>query len=252
MRVFAISDIHVDFEENRRWVNKLSQSDYKDDILILAGDVTDIIPSLIEVFEFLKSRFWEVLYIPGNHDLWVFRNNEKNSLEKFHLIKTIAGDRGINMEPAQFGSLSIVPLFGWYDYSFGQSSDELVNTWADFTACKWPDDFSEGRITNHFVSKNEPFLNIKNRFVISFSHFLPRIDLMPFYIPPSKRTLYPVLGTSLLERQIRKLRPQVHIYGHSHVNLNVRKNNIIYINNALGYPYENIITAKKLLCVFEF
>jgi len=171
LRVFAISDIHIDFKENRLWVHNLSQNDYKDDILILAGDVTDISPLLAEAFQELKSRFSEVLYVNGNHDLWVRRRNGKSSLEKFHLLKTIARDCGVCMEPAHFGSLSVVPLFGWYDYSFGQPSDDILRKWADYSYCKWPEDFDETRITHHFISMNETFLATRNQFVISFSHF---------------------------------------------------------------------------------
>ena len=140
---------------------------------------------------------------------------------------------------------------GWYDYSFGQPSNELFEMWMDFTACKWPDDLDESGITCYFTSMNEEFLDIKNQSVISFSHFLPRIDLMPSYIPPVKRILYPVLGSILLEQQIRRLGSDIHIYGHSHVNRRISKENTLYINNAYGYPNETRITAKKLLCVFE-
>lgn len=251
MRVFTISDIHINYEENRLWLYNLSQSDYKDDILILAGDVTHKMSSLKEAFEELNKRFLIVLYVPGNHELWIHRDNGINSLEKFHLIKEIAKDSGIHMESAHFGSLSIVPLFGWYDYSFGQPSNELLDKWVDYSACKWPDDFGEVKITRFFASMNEATLNIRNQFIISFSHFMPRIDLMPYYIPSNKRILYPVLGTSLLEQQIRKLGSHIHIYGHSHVNMLVYKDNTKYINNALGYPYETRITAKRLLCIYQ-
>ena len=46
-RVFALSDIHTDYEENANWVRALSVSDYQDDILILAGDISDL-PEVIE------------------------------------------------------------------------------------------------------------------------------------------------------------------------------------------------------------
>ncbi len=250
MRIFAISDIHIDFDENRRWLYNLSQSDYKEDILILAGDVTDMTSLLAKAFQELAIRFSKVLYVVGNHDLWVMRdNNAKDSLGKFLMIKTIARDCGICMEPSHFGPLSVVPLFGWYDYSYGQPSDEILRQWSDYFLCKWPDDFDEARITSYFVSMNEAFLTVRNQTVISFSHFLPRTDLMPNYIPPDKRRLYPVLGTSLLEGQIRRLASNIHIYGHSHVNTRVFKDNILYINNAFGYPHETRITAKQLHCV---
>lgn len=251
MRVFAISDLHIDYEENRRWAYDLSQDEYKDDILVMAGDLTDETPLIIDIFRFLKNRFKEVFYVPGNHELWVFRNNGLNSLDKFELIRNIARDYGIRTEPAQFGPLSIVPLFGWYDYSFGPPSDRLKSQWADFKTCEWPEGFDEKKVTPYFISLNETSLSIENRHIISFSHFLPRVDLMPFYIPQSQRYLYPVLGTHQLELQIRQLGSHIHVYGHSHVNVSIEKDNTTYINNAFGYPHEKWTTAKKLLRIFE-
>lgn len=128
---------------------------------------------------------------------------------------------------------------------------ETINTWMDYWACKWSEGFDEKSISRYFISLNEKYLNISNKFIISFSHFLPRIDLMPNYIPQEKRNLYPVLGSSLLEEQIRKLKSNIHVYGHSHINRQLRKDNTMYINNAFGYPYKTTIAAKELKCIFE-
>lgn len=252
LRIFTVSDIHIDYTENKKWLYDLSNNDYKEDLLILAGDISSRMQSIIKSFVTLKSRFKEVLFIPGNHDLWVDRkNNTRNSLDNFYLIKTIAHNCGILMEPAYFESLLIIPLFGWYDYSFGKPSDIIYDMWLDFTACEWPDGYDEVSVTKKFIKMNEPFLNSTSNFIISFSHFLPRIDVMPSYIPHDKRILYPVLGTSLLEKQIRQLGSNIHIYGHSHVNARVKLDNIEYINNAYGYPSERIITSKKLLRIYD-
>jgi hypothetical protein len=90
-------------------------------------------------------------------------------------------------------------------------------------------------------------LSAHNGFVISFSHFLPRIDVMPSGL--HDRTLYPVLGTTRLEQQLRRLRPAVHVYGHSHLNRDVMLEDVRYINNAFGYPHEGHFTTKRLKCV---
>lgn len=253
MRIFAISDIHVDFAENFRWVRNLSHLDYQKDILILAGDLTDIISLFEKTLISLRGCFREIFFIPGNHDLWVPRSDVKDSLRKLQLIKTITAECGIRMELSHLSSLSIVPLFGWYDYSFGKPSREIIESWADFTACQWPPNYDEQRITQHLVAMNDPCIPEKNtkQRIISFSHFLPRIDIMPFYIPNEKRSLYPVLGTTRLEEQIRKLGSIIHVYGHSHVNHCVMKDNTLYLNNAFGYPYETQITSKKLKCILE-
>ena len=84
MRVFALSDIHIDYDVNARWIESLSMSEYKDDVLILAGDVTDTLQLLDWCLRALAKRFRKVLFVPGNHELWVIREaGEKNSLQKF-------------------------------------------------------------------------------------------------------------------------------------------------------------------------
>ena len=251
MKVFAISDIHIDFAENRNWLSALSETDYTEDILILAGDITDIISLQTEAFESLKKRFREVLFVAGNHDLWVMRNGDGDSLAKYDQLLTIATDCGIRTDPLHVGPLSIVPLQGWYDFSFGEPSDTLLKRWIDFGACKWPEGFDESKITKHFLSLNQPYLEIHNQFVITVSHFLPRIEVMPAFIPPKKRFIYPVLGSLQLDEQVRQLKPHIHIYGHSHVNTKIKIDGITYINNAFGYPSESHITRKYLLPVYE-
>lgn len=251
MRVFAISDLHVDYVENRLWLNNLSKFEYKKDILILAGDVTHDISLLQKAFEILTNRFYKVMYVPGNHELWVHQDNGINSLEKYQLILSLTDNYGIGKSPLHIDDLSIVPLLGWYDYTFGQPLKETIAIWADYFKCRWPDGFDELAITRYFASLNEPHLETNNKCVVSFSHFLPRIDLMPFYISSRVRALYPVFGSCLIEKHIRRLGSKIHIYGHSHVNMEVLKDGIMYINNAYGYPYETHIAAKRLKCVYK-
>jgi len=252
MRVFAVSDVHVDYAANKRWVADLSASDYRDDVLILAGDISHSTRLLAWCLDTLAPRFAKVLYVPGNHDLWVIRDEgDQTSMDKFQQVREIAENCGASMRAFHCDGLSIVPLLGWYDYSFGEPTSELLDSWVDFRACRWPDRFSINDVARHFLQFNERVLDVKNETVISFSHFLPRIDLMPNYIPGNKRLLYPVLGSTGLEAQIRRLRPGIHVYGHSHVNRNVTVDGVSYINNAYGYPQEVSITAKRLVCIDE-
>ena len=220
-------------------------------MLLLAGDVSDCLTLLITAFKILRNRFKEIIYLPGNHELWLWRDRENDSLAKFHLIEKITADYGITMKPVQLKTLSIVPLFGWYDYSFGRPSQFLKQIWVDYTACKWPSGYDEYHITRYFTSLNYNIRLSPSRDVISFSHFVPRIDLMPYYIEGHIRLLYPVLGSSILEKQIRKLGSKIHVYGHSHINCSMLKDNTLYINNAFGYPNETAIANKTLRCILE-
>lgn len=252
MRVFALSDIHIDYEVNAKWIGNLSVADYQDDVLILAGDVTDTRPLLEWGLGTLAKRFKKVLFVPGNHDLWVIRDDrEKDSLQKFADVCAVVEASGASMRPFRAPGLSIIPLLSWYDYSFGEPSEELKSSWMDFRACRWPNGYTARDITAHFAAFNDAHIAWAGDKVITYSHFLPRIDVMPGYISHANKALYPVLGSSQLERQVRRLEANIHVYGHSHVNRNVKIDGITYINNAFGYPSETWISAKRLVCVHE-
>jgi len=252
MRIFAISDIHIDYEENFDWVTGLSKSDYLNDVLILAGDVSGHTENMIKAFFELRKRFLKVVFVPGNHDIWVGNSGRMNSLEKFDKVLNLAKDFDIMTSPLTCSDVTIVPLFGWYDYTFGSISEQLYFSWADYKFCVWPEGYDDKKATEYFIHMNQKSINsITTGKVISFSHFLPRIDVMPPYIPMGKRVVYPVLGSNLLDEQIRKMDSIIHIYGHSHVNMQRKADKTLYINNAYGYPHEIRITAKKLLCIYE-
>jgi len=75
MRVFAISDLHVDYADNAKWVAGLSTSQYLDDILVVAGDVSYSLQQLEWALKTIAARFKKVLFVPGNHDLWVVNDD---------------------------------------------------------------------------------------------------------------------------------------------------------------------------------
>ena len=247
MNVFAVSDLHLDYAENTRWLQQLSAEDYRDDVLILAGDVSDRSHQLEWCFNELARRFRQVLYVPGNHDLWVKREKgQRDSLEKFRFIRRLAADCGIGMEPYRSGELTIVPLLGWYDYSFGQPCEQLREAWMDYFACAWPG-MDDAAVNRFFLEQNTTAIPAGT--VITFSHFLPRNDLMPTGIPPAWRRLDPVLGSTALDVQLRALNSRMHVYGHSHINREIEIDGVTYLNNAFGYPAETTIARKVLRCI---
>jgi predicted phosphodiesterase len=252
MRIFAVSDVHVDYDENAKWVANLSFADYRNDVLILAGDVTDTRRLLDWCLTTLAKRFRKVLFVPGNHDLWVLREDGgTDSMQKFDDVRKMVAASGASMDTFRVPGLSIVPLLSWYDYSFGEPSADLKSMWMDYRACRWPAGYTEQKITAHFASLNDEQASPAGDKVITYSHFLPRIDLMPDYIPEAARVLYPVLGSVEIERQLRKLNSDIHVYGHSHVNRAVEIDGVSYVNNAFGYPNETRIASKRLVCIHD-
>lgn len=76
LRVFVVSDLHTDYDENLKWVECLSSVDYKDDVLLVAGDVAETYRMFIVTMSLLRERFEHVFYVPGNHDLWCRREGQ--------------------------------------------------------------------------------------------------------------------------------------------------------------------------------
>lgn len=251
MRIFAVSDIHLDHPENERWFNNLSHTDYQADILILAGDISDEMGKIAGCFTQLRKKFREVAFVPGNHDLWVHRSDEQCSLDKYQAIMQLTHDCGILTKPYYADGICIVPLLAWYDFAFGEPNEKLVASWMDFRACVWPATWDMNSVTEYFLAKNVLELQAKPSRVISFSHFLPRIDLLSGRIPEAFHYLHPIMGSPKLEVQIRALKSHTHIYGHSHINQHISIEGVSYINNAFGYPAEKYITQKALQCLHE-
>lgn len=249
MKVWATSDLHVDYQENWDWFMQLSEIEYQEDILILAGDVIPNIKRVAVLLESLVRKFFKVLFVPGNHDVWLTKGEEINSLEKFHQLLVLAENLGVQTTPFVSPELSIVPIFSWYDYSFGKPSLTIQRAWVDFKACKWT--MEEEALTNYFLELNEPHLNPTSEAIISFSHFVPSVDLIPSRVPKVVKALLPVFGSNKIETQLQKLGTDLHIYGHSHLNRSIKKDGIWYLNNAFGYPHEAHICRKVLMSVYE-
>lgn len=251
MRIFALSDIHVDYEDNARWIAAISADEYLNDVLLLAGDVSHDENLLADQFAILARRFRQVFFVPGNHDLWIRDNKYESSYEKFLSILDLAAVHGITTMPMSIESVRIVPMLSWYDYSFGQPSQKLLELWMDYRLCRWHSDDDEESVTRYFLAMNDCSNIANDHTVVSFSHFLPRIDVMPERIPEKHRFIYPVLGTSLLDQQVREIGSKLHIYGHTHVNQQIEIDDVTYINNALAYPAESRIARKELMCVYQ-
>ena len=69
-RVYAISDLHTDYEANMEWVRTLSSSAYQPHTLIVAGDVANSLEAFTTTMRILKEKFLHVFFVAGNHDLW--------------------------------------------------------------------------------------------------------------------------------------------------------------------------------------
>ncbi|WP_089721609.1 metallophosphoesterase family protein [Candidatus Entotheonella palauensis] len=261
-RVWAISDIHTDIKQNRTWLYALSNTAYLRDTLILAGDISDRLEILRDTLVHLRSRFAAVCYVPGNHELWVRKREYPDSIAKFWQIRHLCETLGIHTEPFKLSAASsrsvwIVPLFSWYmqpEEGTGSlfvekpGEDPTLSMWSDHHFTSWPS-MAAPTVAEFFLTLNERHLSRHyDAPVISFSHFLPRTELI--YSTPAERQgriltdPYPqfnfsrVAGCTGIDAQVRRLGAIIHIYGHQHRNRNRLIDGVRYISHCLGYPRE--------------
>lgn len=256
MRVFAISDLHVDYKENRAWVAQLSDRDFCDDVLILAGDVSNRTERMVETLGTLRRKFARVFFVPGNHDLWVRSQGQNDSLDKFYDVMDLCKQLDVETEVAVVARVQIVPLFSWYEkpeesldslFVAKEGEDPTLSMWSDNLLISWP--ASEKPIAQYLLAKNPTRLD-GDGMVITFSHFLPRQELIfgsrdrVTKVRRSRRDSHPefnfsrVAGTDALDRQLRTLGSTLHIYGHQHRNRWLEIDGVTYVSHCLGYQRE--------------
>src|SRR5581483_2839739 len=159
MRVFAISDLHSDFAENWKTLQQLSQEDYQNDVVLIAGDIADNLLVIARTLSHMRARFSQVFYVPGNHELWT-RREGCYSIDKLDRILQLCDGLGVCAKPARAGELWVVPLLSWYEAAFDETQSacgEELEGWADNYFCKWPPWINS--VAEYFLSANVP--NIK-------------------------------------------------------------------------------------------
>jgi predicted phosphodiesterase len=231
MRIYAISDLHTDFRENRAALERAGLAGHRDDALIVAGDVADAEAVLRDTLEWLAGRFAEVFFVPGNHELWV-RGEQRDSMEKFRAVLRLCDQLGVRTEPARVGGVWVVPLFSWYDAEFdvhGEGVAEELEAWSDRYFCRWPAGME--RIDEAFLQMNEPRVRRYDAPVITFSHFVPRTELLPPVQTLRFKGLPLVAGSLGIERQIRRIQPRVHVFGHTHIPADTVIEGVRYVQN---------------------
>jgi 3',5'-cyclic AMP phosphodiesterase CpdA len=125
VNLWAISDLHVGYEDNRRAVESLSAM--PDDWLIIAGDTGETPAHLDFVLKTLAPRFQQLVWTPGNHDLWTPSSlaADKRGVPHYERLVKLCRSYGVltpedpyAVWPGSGPRTAIVPTFILYDYSF--------------------------------------------------------------------------------------------------------------------------------------
>jgi len=142
--------------------------------------------------------------------------------------------------------------------------------WADFRNCEWPEEIctkvefastvtQSTALADYFASLNQNWIlnfkalaslqedssekvvpysskltNKEDRTLLTFSHYLPCIQLCPEKRFLREPNIMKVSGSSSLQKQVQELEPDLHIFGHTHIPIDLMLNGVRYVNWPLG------------------
>merc|ERR1712113_48907 len=86
--------------------------------------------------------------------------------------------------------------------------------------------------------EKESALEEKCDTIISFSHFLPRQELIPEKKMLFEKNLPKAVGSDFLMHRINSLQPNIHIFGHTHFSWDCVLEGVRYVQWPLAYPHE--------------
>lgn len=140
MRLYAISDLHIGYESNRDALMQLPS--HVEDWLIVAGDIGETEQDLEFALSQLSRRFAQLIWVPGNHDLWTLpnRQGQLRGEDKYRQLVAICRSYGVLTPedpyvrwPGEGPPYVLAPIFTLYDYSFRPPniSREEAIAWAE-------------------------------------------------------------------------------------------------------------------------
>jgi len=268
VRLLAISDLHIGHPENREVLDDVPP--HPDDWLILAGDVGESLDHLARALDVLMARFAQVIWVPGNHELWTTTEGGQplGGQAKYDALVAVARAHGAltpedpypvwpgvgpsvapgRADPANApGPVILCPLFLLYDYSFRPPDLALA-------------DLRDWAVEGHALCADESHLSpdphpdrpgwcqarlahTEARLAalppgartVLINHFSLRHDLLFLHRVPR---LAPWCGTVATENWHRRYNAAVVVAGHQHVPRTDWRDGTRFEEVSLGYPRE--------------
>lgn len=252
MRLWAISDLHVGYPENRRAVQELSADGT--DWLILAGDTGETPAHLDFVLKTLVPRFAQIVWTVGNHDLWTPQGlaDERRGEAHYQRLVRLCRSYGVltpedpyALWPGEGPATVIAPTFGLYDYSFGPDGlgAQQAVEWAAETGVRCAD---EDLLSAHPFATRGDWCRSRIAATESRLDALPadtRIILVNHWPLRRDHAVLPRIprftvwcGTRGTEEWHRRYPIDTVVYGHLHMRRTRDLDGVRFEEVSLGYP----------------
>jgi len=257
MKLLALSDLHLGFPDNRAALENLPA--YPEDWLILAGDVCETQKTLKYAFESLTPKFRQLIWVPGNHELWTLPRHEetlrgeykyRSLIDLCRQFKVITPEDPYPNWTCEDKSYILAPLFLLYDYSF--RPDEIPEgeaiEWAMSEGILCTDEsllhpdpypsrqaWCESRCNYTFRRLEQAASASPESSFILINHFPLRRDLA---LTPRVPRFSIWCGTRKTEHWHTHFNVSAVVSGHLHIRRTAYRDGVRFEEVSLGYPHQ--------------
>jgi predicted phosphodiesterase len=251
MKLYAVSDLHLNYPINSQALEALPT--FSDDWLILAGDVGNTTEHLHFALTHLTKRFAQVVWVPGNHELWTgVEGITERGEAKYQQLVSICRDFGVltpedpyPLWSGEGGNHIIAPLFILYDYSFCPSHipTEQAVEWATETGILCKDEYlldptpylsraawcqARCQYSEHRLQQTPPDIPL-----VLINHYPLRQDLVRLTKIP-RFSIW--CGTQRTQDWHLRFGASVVVFGHLHLRTTDYRDGVRFEEVSLGYP----------------
>ncbi|KAL7535629.1 hypothetical protein ACHAXR_006620 [Thalassiosira sp. AJA248-18] len=195
-----------------------------------------------------------------------------NSIEKLEKVFQLCIEEDVRIGPVGVGSNSssggsllwVIPFLSWHHSSW--DTEPPIECWggipsarkvvADYRRTVWPTPLSslDDSVAQFLDRVNDIILDLdgidtEDTPLLTFSHFLPRVELLPEKRYLTLPTLPSCVGSTFLEARLRLLRKEcsqnndetvnhLHAFGHTHLSWDATIDGVRYVHVPLAYPRE--------------
>lgn len=253
MRLWALSDLHVNHKRNREALEHMPV--FGDDWLILGGDIAERTVLTEWTLDLMLARFARVFWVPGNHELWTLDGDTDMGVERYERLVETCRLRGVHTPEDEFvlwnhdGCQRIIALcFVLYDYSFRPPeipveravewavksgvlcADEQYITPAPYKSkvywCRDRVEYTEQRLADAVAQYPQAKIVLVNHFPLLEAHAqlwrIPRFSIW--------------CGTKLTADWHTRFPVETAVYGHLHIRDTKYVNGVRFEEVSLGYP----------------
>jgi 3',5'-cyclic AMP phosphodiesterase CpdA len=255
--LWATSDLHVSYRENRRIVAEDLQPADPADWLIVAGDVAEKPADVEWTLGALAGRFARVIWSPGNHELYTHGKDpvRLRGLERYEHLVALCRGLGVLTPEDDFptwtgsgGPVTVAPLFLLYDYTFRLPGDEDAEQALESA-------YGAGVVaTDEFLLHPDPYPDRGAWCHARVAATAPRLAALPAgtrtvlvnHWPltrlPTRVLRHPEFaiwcGTELTADWHTRFDAAAVVYGHLHIPRTTYEDGVRFEEVSLGYPRE--------------